>query len=135
MWIQPKTAWKPGDFFNVEDYNRIKANLQELRNLAITMYPQFTIHEMGADKTYQDYSFYADEITLLEENLAVIREHLPYWKGETKTWYDNDPFWDYKDLNRIENACLTMYESLMGQSRGRPRLRFTLGRGRCAVCR
>ena len=134
MWIQPK-IWKSEDFFNVEDYNRIKNNLQELRALTVTMYPQFTIHEMGADKTYQDYSFYADEINVMEENLAVIRDRLPYWKGETKTWYDNDLFLDYNDLNRIENACLTMYENLMGQSRGRPRLRFTLGRGRCAVCR
>ena len=26
MWREPKTDWKPGDAFNVSDYNRIKGN-------------------------------------------------------------------------------------------------------------
>lgn len=135
MWIQPK-IWGPKDHFNVADYNRIKNNLQELRTLAITLYPDFTIKEMGPDKTYQDYSFYADEINIMEENLGRIRDGIyHYWLGETVTWYENQPFPDYNDLNRIEGGCRQMYENLMGQSRGRPRFAFHLGRGRCAVCR
>ncbi len=135
MWIQPK-IWKKEDHFNIEDYNRIKNNLQELRALAVTLYPDFAIKEMGPDKSYQDYSFYADEINTLEENLRRIRDSIyPYWKGETMTWYENQPFPDYRALNRIEGGCLKMYENLMGQSRGRPRCTFHLGRGRCAVCR
>jgi hypothetical protein len=135
MWIQPK-IWKKEDHFNIEDYNRIKNNFQELRALAVTLYPDFAIKEMGPDKGYQDYSFYADEINTLEDNLGRIRDSIyPYWKGETVTWYENQPFPDYRALNRIEGGCLKMYENLMGQSRGRPRCTFHLGRGRCAVCR
>ena len=135
MWIQPK-IWKKDDHFNIEDYNRIKNNLQELRALSVTLYPDFAIKEMGPDKGYQDYSFYADEINTLEDNLGRIRDSIySYWKGETVTWYENQPFPDYRALNRIEGGCLKMYENLMGQSRGRPRCTFHLGRGRCAVCR
>lgn len=31
MWQTPKTDWKASDFMNIEDYNRIKNNLNELR--------------------------------------------------------------------------------------------------------
>jgi len=49
MWIQPK-IWKKEDHFNIEDYNRIKNNLQELRALAVTLYPDFAIKEMGRNQ-------------------------------------------------------------------------------------
>lgn len=32
-WQQPKTDWKESDYFNVEDYNRIKGNLNELHRM------------------------------------------------------------------------------------------------------
>ena len=34
MWQQPKTDWQSSDFFNIEDYNRIKGNLNEIRLLS-----------------------------------------------------------------------------------------------------
>lgn len=135
MWIQPKT-WQKGDFFNIQDHNRIKNNLEVLHELAETMYPRFSIKSMGIDKSYTDYSFYADEINQMEENLGRIRDGIyPYWGGETKVWYENQPFLSYIDLNRIEGGCQVMYTNLIGQSVGRLRLPGVLGRGRCAVCR
>lgn len=130
MWIQPR-KWQQGDLFNTTDYNRIKNNIQELWELAMTMYPEFPIGHMGSDKVPEDDSFFADEMSLLEDNLGQLRDCLPYWKGETKSWYENTPFLTIEELNRIENACLQLHEYLIGQSRGRPRLQFTLGRGRC----
>jgi hypothetical protein len=134
MWIQPR-KWQQGDLFNAVDYNRIKNNVRELWELALSMYPEFSIDLMGPDKAPEDESFFADEMSLLENNLGKLRDHLPYWKGETKSWYENTPFLTIEELNRIENACLQLHEYLMGQSRGRPRLQFTLGRGRCVACR
>ena len=37
MWQTPKTDWQESDFFNVEDYNRIKGNLNEIRAQAVIL--------------------------------------------------------------------------------------------------
>lgn len=37
MWQTPKTDWQESDFFNVEDYNRIKGNLNLLLCTGITL--------------------------------------------------------------------------------------------------
>ena len=37
MWVEPKTNWKQDDFFNVGDYNRIKGNLNEIRQQALSL--------------------------------------------------------------------------------------------------
>ena len=67
-WLEPKTDWQASDFFNIQDYNRIKGNLNEIRTMALTMWPDFSFEEMGTDKTYEDYGFYADEINKFEES-------------------------------------------------------------------
>ena len=51
-WTTPKTDWQGatnaegvyiGDRFNAADFNRIKNNLQYLRDLAIKMYDEFSL--------------------------------------------------------------------------------------------
>ena len=39
-WQQPKTDWKESDYFNVEDYNRIKGNLNELHRMALVYWEE-----------------------------------------------------------------------------------------------
>ena len=41
MWQQPKTDWQASDFFNIQDYNRIKGNLNEIRSMALELWPEF----------------------------------------------------------------------------------------------
>ena len=72
MWQQPKTDWQTDDFFNIEDYNRIKENLNEIRSMALKLWPDFPWEEMGQDKSYEDYGFYADEINHFEANIDHI---------------------------------------------------------------
>lgn len=131
MWEQPKTDWKSGDFFNVSDYNRIKGNLDELRNVAMTMWSSFDDHgykEMGADKTYQDISFFADEINAFEYNLEIINQNiLTQDYGKSQMFFDNGPFIGSAELNRIESAILSMYEILKRQEAGLRKLSFRLG--------
>lgn len=128
MWQQPKTDWQAGDFFNVEDYNRIKGNLNEIRSQALILWPDFDFEEMGADKTYQDYSFYADEINRFESNVDnVCAGTFPFAVGERKTFYDNQPFIDWRELNRLEEACLKIYMNITNGITGCPVLAFTLG--------
>lgn len=130
MWQQPKTDWQSGEWFNIEDYNRIKNNLVEIRSQALNLWPDFEFEEMGDDKTYQDYTFYADEINKFEANVDLIcAGTYPFYLGERKTYYDNAPFIDWQELNRIEKACLLLYNTFKASSDARLRLAFTLNGG------
>ncbi len=153
-WLQPKTDWKEsydadgkytGDYFNVEDYNRIKNNIIELRTMSIQLVPEYSFPkyiidiDTESDKEYDDYP-YADEINALTGRLEAIMENTfttaiahNAWTREfsigTRTmYYDNSPFIGFADLNRIENACLRIYNTITAQHNSRRRLAFYLGR-------
>ena len=130
MWQTPKTDWQESDFFNVEDYNRIKGNLNEIRAQAVILWPEFSLEDMGADKTYEDYSFYADEINRFETNVGrICAGTYPFAVGNQKTFYDNQPFIDWQELNRIEEACRRIYSNIQSRLNGRKILAFTLNGG------
>ena len=130
MWQTPKTDWQESDFFNVEDYNRIKGNLNEIRAQAVILWPEFSLEDMGADKTYKDYSFYADEINRFETNVGrICAGTYPFEVGNQKTFYDNQPFIDWQELNRIEEACRLIYSNIQSRLNGRKILAFTLNGG------
>lgn len=130
MWQQPKTDWKTGEYFNIEDYNRIKGNLNEIGTLALALWPSLSWEEMGDDKTYESYGFYADEINRFEANVEYIcRDGFAFQVGERKTFYDNQKFIDWQELNRIEEACLLMYSTIKNSVEGRRMLAFTLNGG------
>lgn len=130
MWQQPKTNWNEGDFFNIEDYNRIKGNLNEIRSQALLLWLDFDFEEMGPDKTYQDYGFYADEINRFEANVENIRAGTyPFKTGDCQTFYDNQPFINWKELNRIEEACRLIYSNIQSRYNGRKTISFILNGG------
>ena len=135
-WITPKTDWYGGtdsegiyigDRFNAVDFNRIKNNLEYLRELAITMYDDFAINNLGSDRTPKDY-FYADEINDLEENLNTINEKsIKRSYGSTPTYYDNGNVMDFDELNRLESAILDLYDRLTNESKGRRMFTWNFG--------
>ena len=130
MWQQPKTDWQASGYFNIKDYNRIKGNLNEIRRQALILWPDFTFEDMGGDKAYTDYGFYADEINRFEANVEHICVGVfPFKVGERKTFYENQPFIDWKELNRIEEACRLMYSNIQSRITGRRKLAFTLNGG------
>lgn len=136
VWITPKTNWYgavdangvySGDRFNAVDFNRIKNNLQCLRDLAITIYEEFDIGTVSDDKTVTDY-FYADEINQLEENLNTINSHtmnLSY--GTTPIYMDNGNIMDFTELNRLEGATLDLYEKIKNRIEGRRMFQWNFG--------
>ncbi len=129
-WTEPKTDWTSSDYFNPEDYNRIKNNLVYLNEMASDLYIGYDFNDMGDDKTYESY-YYPDEINLFESNLESINTGTyPREIGDTKTFYENQPFIDYNELNRMETGILKVYNGLVGQYYGRKKLGFTLGRRR-----
>ena len=136
MWSTPKTNWHGevnkhgeyvGDRFNAVDFNRIKNNLEYLRELAIKMYDSFTIESLGADKMVKDY-FYADEINRLEANLKTINgKSLNRSYGAAPTYSDNGSTMDFKELNRLEGAILDLYDRLTNEHDGRRTLMWNFG--------
>lgn len=135
-WTTPKTDWYGandengvyhGDRFNAVDFNRIKNNLAYLRELAITMYAEFSIVSLGTDRTTSSY-FYADEINQLEQNLVTINVNtLKRSYGSSPTYNDNGKTMDYRELNRLEGAILDLYDKLTNQSDGRRTLEWNFG--------
>lgn len=136
MWQTPKTDWYgavdangvySGDRFNAVDFNRIKNNLQELRDLAVRLYDEFNIVSVGDDKTVKDY-FYADEINQLEANLNTInRNTLNLSYGTTPTYMENGNTMDFAELNRLEGAILDLYEKIKNQVEGRRTFQWNFG--------
>lgn len=134
-WKTPKTDWNGyedgngdyhGDRFNAEDYNRIKNNIQFLRDLAVKMYENFDVVHME-DKGEEEYP-YADEINTIEDNLDTVAAstfHKNY--GEKQVYVSNGAFIEFGELNRIESASLDIYNQLLCQYEGRRMLTFMLG--------
>lgn len=136
MWSTPKTDWHGGvdkhgvyigDRFNAVDFNRIKNNLEYLRELAIKMYDSFSIQSLGADKTVKDY-FYADEINQLEANLKTINsKSLKRSYGAAPIYSDNGNTMDFKELNRLEGAILDLFNRLTNEHDGRRTFAWNFG--------
>ena len=126
-WIQPKTNWTVSDRFNISDYNRIKGNLDFLKDKAETLYMSFDTQDMGPEKNYVDY-IYASEINNFEENLEKINQNIFTQDfGDRQTFVPNGVFITYDELNRIESAILNMYNLLDRQKAGLIRLAFRFG--------
>ena len=143
-WETPKTDWSAqysdtglfiGDFFNVDDYNRIKNNLLYIRELATQLMLDVPVVIVGADKHYPDGNnpdfdndhFFADEINLIEDGLEALDLKMGFVDfGEKQTFYENGRFIDAEELNRIERAELKMYDLLTSSIAGRQRLAFRL---------
>ena len=135
MWVIPKTNWKIhiengeylGDFFNIEDFNRLKNNLEHLKSLADSLYKEFLIIPIGEDRKYSDY-LYADDINAIEDNLDTINEKtVNYPFGDKQTYSPNGVIMNTVELNRLEEAMLHLYELLTNQFNGRRTLVFNLG--------
>lgn len=126
MFKTPKTDWKAEDYFNTEDYNRIKNNLAYLKEYSFELYDEYEIKDMGSDVMYSDLP-YAEMINAIEDNLETIAKNTVNVEiGETRNYSDNDYFPNYEEINRIESGILKIYNYLYGQYHGRNKLRFKL---------
>lgn len=133
--LTPYTAWAirydsegeyTGDFFNVEDYDRIKQNIEYLREYAYFLYGGFTLRGMVA-VTVESYG-YASTIDALDANLEAIAANTfrPPDMMPVKQWRGNQPPPGADDWNRIENTCLLLFEQFERQFACLPKLAFEL---------
>ena len=119
MWQTPKTNWeiKPyingiyqGDWFNIEDYNRIVGNIRYLHAAGQNVYAKvFSI--LGLSPAVRNAFPRAGDINTLENALYALVQNTyspPSYTGK-KTWVGGSATPTFEDLNRIEQACLSLY--------------------------
>lgn len=120
MWTTPKVDWKATDYYNIEDWQRVRNNLEYLRdwlqNLKTSGPP---LLETDTGRGYNELP-YVHLVNNMEENLAELQEILGVSLTEDvarKTWYDRldimyagNP--TYQDWNRWENILLLVYMSI-----------------------
>lgn len=144
-WITPKTDWHATydgageyqeDFFNIEDYNRIKNNLLYLRELGSELFYGLPVITVGRDKHYpianapdfDNDNFFADEINKIEDGLQALDDAIGLFNhGRKQTFYENGRFIGYAELNRIEKAELELYIYIRDSIAGKLRLPLRLG--------
>lgn len=128
-WEEPKTNWTRTDRFNIQDFNRIKNNLNYLRDKVVQLIRPLKISDMGADMTSYSEYWDVDVFNKFEKNLELIARN-SYKKayGESLTFYENSGFIKYDELNRIESATLDMYRMLENQESCARKMPFVLGR-------
>lgn len=127
-WTEPKTNWVSDDRFNIDDFNRIKNNLEHLHEKAIAMYRNFEIANMGDDITSFESYWNVAFFNAFESNVETINKTI-YTQdyGISQRFFENGPFIKWDELNRIERACFSMKDVLDRQESGLIKLSFRLG--------
>lgn len=138
-WIQPKTDWKIeydsegnylGDYFEPEDYNRIKNNVNYLSDFVRYL---FTCSSEFADLGEDVYYGSPNEMKAswwknLQENLEKInKESLNIELGEKALFSGNEAGRLLEELIRVETICLNIYTIFLAIEKNKPRLAFKLG--------
>lgn len=93
-WSTPKTDWNGetvdgvyiGDRFNAVDFNRIKNNLEYLRELAIKMYEEFSMLESGTDLYEEFQTYFTTQKQLFESAGDKVIENV---RALTNAEYDS----------------------------------------------
>ena len=120
MWTQPRVNWRSVDYFNIEDWQRIRNNLEHLRNYLVSA--GFITPPLLETDTGRGYSElpYVHLVNNMEENLASLQEIFGVSFTEDvaqRTWHDRlDMLYSsnptYADWNRWETILLRVYESI-----------------------
>lgn len=127
-WIEPKTDWEKTDKFNIDDFNRIRNNVQWLHQKLSEINMFFDIADMGdAETTHARYPT-AAVFNAIEQNVQYINSRMENKDfGVTKTFFPNGAFITYDELNRIESMELDMKTSIDSIEKNIRHIPFRLG--------
>lgn len=120
MWDTPKVDWESTDYYNIEDWHRVRNNLEHLRTwLQDFGFPRLILLETDTGRKYNELP-YVHLINNMERNLANLRELLGVdftedidqktWYGRCNEMYKSNP--TYQDWNRWERILLLVYECI-----------------------
>lgn len=120
MWTQPKVDWRSIDYYNIEDWQRVRNNLEHLYNWMLNagLGPK-PLLETSTGRGYEELP-YVHLVNNMEKNLVSLRETFGVNFTENvaqKAWYErldiqykNNP--SYADWIRWETILLRVYESI-----------------------
>jgi len=138
-WQEPKTDWSTGsgrsgdydgDTFEPADYNRIKNNINFLRDFVEQLYDNKPVcSDLGADVYYgSPHELTASWWTGMQENLENINLlSVATDIGTAEDYEANGAGRLVDELNRVEQACLDIYRMLLSTRQCRTRLSVRLG--------
>ncbi|WP_346867134.1 hypothetical protein [Clostridium sp. UBA1353] len=111
--ITPKTDWTMYDVYNIEDLNRVEANIQKTIQELQWLCNTAAIGETKVDRTYLDLEF-ATSLNRIESNIQALKQqfYTPMGWIPTKTnWKALDNF-SYVDANRLEINIKLLYDMI-----------------------
>ena len=120
MWTTPKTNWKAVDYYNIEDWQRVRSNLEHLRTwLQEHGVSGQALLQTDTGRGYNEMP-YVHLVNNMEKNLAELRRLFgtPFtedvaqktWYARLDSMYNSNP--TYQDWNRWERILLRVYESI-----------------------
>ena len=126
-WIEPKTDWTTEDAFDYVAYNRVTGNITYLKALADDLWARLTELSLETEKGNLSH-IYARHMNAIEDGLDRLNLET-YNKdiGEKKKYKPNGNVPLYDEYNRIEMACLILYNEMLVHKANLPKLAFTLG--------
>jgi LysM repeat protein len=110
-----KTDWKPTDYLDFEQMNRMESTIQLLKDVAKDYGSVSFSFEVSTDRT-ERHTEWADSFNRIEEGILTIAEffNLENSIEVPKTnWKALDPV-SYVDMNRIEKNILDLYKFVHG---------------------
>lgn len=126
-WIEPKIDWTSEDAFDYVAYNRITNNIMFLKTFAASLFALSNNFSLETDKKNLDL-LYARHMNAIEDGLTSINEETYDMDiGDKKIYKPNKNVPTYDEYNRIESACLSLYQEMQIHKANLPRLAFTLG--------
>ena len=138
-WVTPKTDWKVsydengryvGDYFEPSDYNRIKNNINFLRDYVYYLFDnKVEFLDLGEDVYYGSTNeLKASWWKILQDNLENInKESVSIDIGARENYYSNSSARLVEELNRIEQACLKIYTKMYYIQKNKQKLKLRLG--------
>ena len=127
-WIEPKTNWVNGDYFNLDpDYSRIKGNIEYLIALSEEMYPAYSFPKLETFDImgYPTALFFNNVVKATQSIMTHC--YTPIGAKSMRSYSSNDTGWNASELNAIEENHRLLYDVLMRQKASRRRLPITLG--------
>lgn len=124
-WREPKTNWVDGDNFNLDDWNRISINLQDLFTDFEEVYT-LSVDYIHPTKGYGDNLAY-DDVSTFNNALYVLCTETN--NGDWIKWgtADHLKMYNAEELNEIEAKSFLLHNKITNQLNGRRMLQFNLG--------
>lgn len=118
-WTTPKTDWEKTDYFNVDDYNRIRGNTEYLNDLLPMSSMGYQGYTIGDDIDTSSPAFPIDSLNNIKETLTVLSDYAFDETGLENNYdftaYENGQFLTASTLNTLESEQAEMYDIAVDQ--------------------